>query len=153
MLFTTVLVIHSLLCVVLIGLVLLQQGKGADAGATFGGSSSSLFGAAGATDFITKLTTTLAIGFMVTSILLIRSYNSGGAGTLTSSSSPKSILEGSIMEPVVEVQPPAEVTGSITEDAGMTADDGMTAPAAVAVDEAEDATKDAPLAEEKKSAE
>lgn len=139
MLFTTVLVIHSLLCVVLIGLVLLQQGKGADAGATFGGSSSSLFGAAGATDFITKLTTTLAIGFMVTSILLIRSYNSGGAGTLTSSSAPKSILEGSIMEPVVEVQPPVEATGSVSEN-----DTATPAAATVATDAEESVTNKAP---------
>lgn len=139
MLFTTVLVIHCLLCVVLIGLVLLQQGKGADAGATFGGSSSSLFGAAGATDFITKLTTTLAIGFMVTSILLIRSYNSGGAGTFASSSSPKSILEGSIMEPVVEVQPPVEVTGSVSEN-----DTATPSAAAVVTDSEEDATNTAP---------
>lgn len=139
MLFTTVLVIHCLLCVVLIGLVLLQQGKGADAGATFGGSSSSLFGAAGATDFITKLTTTLAIGFMVTSILLIRSYNSGGAGTLTSGFAPKSILEGSIMEPVVEVQPPVEVTGSVSEND--TATPGVDA---VATDAEEDVTNTTP---------
>ena len=139
MLFTTVLVIHSLLCVVLIGLVLLQQGKGADAGATFGGSSSSLFGAAGATDFITKLTTTLAIGFMVTSILLIRSYNSGGAGTLTSSSAPKSILEGSIMEPVIDLQPPVEATGSASEN-----DTATPAAAAVATDAEESVTNTAP---------
>ncbi|NBW41749.1 preprotein translocase subunit SecG [bacterium] len=125
MLFTTVLIIHSLLCVVLIGLVLLQQGKGADAGATFGGSSSSLFGAAGATDFVTKLTTTLAIGFMVTSILLIRSYNSGGARGISSSSAPKSVVEGSIMQPVSEVgattaNAPETVESNVTTDSTAT---------------------------------
>ena len=82
--FYTLLFIHILLCVVLIGLVLMQQGKGADMGAAFGGNSSSLFGAGGATDFVTKLTTTLAIAFMVTSILLLRSYisysHNGGFG-------------------------------------------------------------------------
>lgn len=73
--FYTLLFIHVLLCVILIGLVLMQQGKGADMGAAFGGSSSSLFGAGGATDFVTKLTTSLAIAFMVTSILLVRAYS------------------------------------------------------------------------------
>jgi len=54
-----------------------QQGKGADLGASMGGSSSanSVFGAGGAVDFIAKLTTGLAIAFMCTSILLVRAYN------------------------------------------------------------------------------
>lgn len=77
MTFFFILFIHCVLCVALIGLVLVQQGKGADAGATFGGGGgNTVFGAAGATDFITKLTTALAIGFMVTSIFLVRSYQS-----------------------------------------------------------------------------
>ena len=52
------LVIHVILSLALIGLVLIQQGKGADAGAAFGGgSSASTFGASGAGSFLTKLTT------------------------------------------------------------------------------------------------
>jgi len=51
-------------------LVLLQQGKGADAGATFGGGSNSLFGAGGADTFLTKATTTLAFLFMATAFTL-----------------------------------------------------------------------------------
>ena len=74
MLFQLLLGIHLLLCVSLIVLVLLQQGKGADMGAAFGGGSNTLFGAAGATAFITKLTTGIAISFMVTSILLVNMY-------------------------------------------------------------------------------
>jgi len=51
-------------------LVLLQQGKGADAGATFGGGSNTLFGAGGADTFLTKATTVLAFLFMSTSFAL-----------------------------------------------------------------------------------
>jgi len=51
--------------------VLLQQGKGAVAGATFGGgNSNTMFGASGADTLLTKVTTTLALGFMLTSIVL-----------------------------------------------------------------------------------
>lgn len=102
MYFYAVLAVHSALCVTLIGLVLLQQGKGADAGATFGGgTSASVFGAAGATDFITRLTTSLAIGFMVTSILLIRAYSTDGGRVLLSPSNPNPEVETSIMEQFV----------------------------------------------------
>ncbi|MDP6375341.1 MAG: preprotein translocase subunit SecG [Pseudomonadales bacterium] len=50
------------------GLVLIQQGRGADVGAAFGsGSSNTMFGSAGSTSFLTKITTWLAIGFFVIS--------------------------------------------------------------------------------------
>ena len=45
---TILIVIHILVCLFLVGIVLLQHGKGADVGATFGGSSQSLFGTEGA---------------------------------------------------------------------------------------------------------
>ena len=77
MLFYIVLTAHIILCITLIGLVLIQQGKGADLGAAFGsGGSNTFFGAAGATAFITKLTTGIAVAFMVTSIVLINLYSS-----------------------------------------------------------------------------
>ena len=62
--------IHVLLCVFLIAVVLLQTGKGADMGAVFGGGSQTLFGSGGAGNFLTRLTTGMAIGFMVTSLIL-----------------------------------------------------------------------------------
>ena len=73
--FTVVFSIHIALCVFLIGVVLLQQGKGADLGAAFSGSSSSLFGAAGASSILVKITTIAAILFMMTSIGLIKIYS------------------------------------------------------------------------------
>ncbi len=66
-----VLVVHVLLAMFVIGLVLIQHGKGADAGAAFGsGASSTVFGAKGSASFLTKLTTGAALAFFVTSISL-----------------------------------------------------------------------------------
>jgi len=62
-------IIHVIMCFLLILIVLLQTGRGADIGAAFGGGSSqTLFGSAGPGGFLTKITTAVAIIFMVTSI-------------------------------------------------------------------------------------
>ncbi len=63
------LVVHVIVAAVIIGLVLLQHGKGADMGAAFGsGSSGSLFGASGSANFLSRMTGTLATVFFITSI-------------------------------------------------------------------------------------
>ncbi len=63
-----VLVIHSLAALVIIGLVLLQQGKGAAAGASFGaGASQTVFGSEGSGNFFTRATWTIAALFFITS--------------------------------------------------------------------------------------
>ncbi|HKD67555.1 MAG TPA: preprotein translocase subunit SecG [Candidatus Binataceae bacterium] len=72
--YSIVLAIHVTICLVLTIVVLLQQGKGADIGAVFGGSSQTVFGSGGAGNFLTKLTGGLAAAFFVTSIYL--AYNS-----------------------------------------------------------------------------
>ena len=63
-------VIHVLVSLGLILVVLLQTGKGAEVGAVFGGSSATIFGSSGAGNFLSKLTTGMAIVFMVTSLTL-----------------------------------------------------------------------------------
>lgn len=63
-------VIHVLVSIGLILVVLLQTGKGAEVGAVFGGSSSTIFGSSGAGNFLTRLTTAMAIVFMMTSLTL-----------------------------------------------------------------------------------
>jgi preprotein translocase subunit SecG len=68
--FTLIVIIHIICCLFLIGVVLLQQGKGADMGAVFGGSSSTIFGSGGAGNFLTRLTTGAAVVFMLTSLTL-----------------------------------------------------------------------------------
>ena len=66
-----VLVVHVLLCLGVIGLVLIQHGKGADAGAAFGsGASATVFGSRGAASFLTRLTTYGALAFFLTSLVL-----------------------------------------------------------------------------------
>lgn len=64
-----VLVVHVLVAVAMTGLILLQQGKGAEMGASFGaGSSQTVFGAAGSVGFLTKMTGVLAAIFFMTSL-------------------------------------------------------------------------------------
>ena len=64
-------VVHVLVAVAIIGLVLLQHGKGADAGAAFGtGSSQTLFGARGSANFLSRLTAVFATVFFITSLSL-----------------------------------------------------------------------------------
>ena len=63
-----VLVVHVIAALSVIGLVLIQQGKGADMGSGFGGgASNTVFGSGGAGNFLTRLTTWIAIAFFVTS--------------------------------------------------------------------------------------
>ena len=69
--FELILTIHIIIAFVLIVLVLLQQGKGADAGANFGGGSSqSVFGSRGSATFLSRLTAILATLFFITSLSL-----------------------------------------------------------------------------------
>ncbi len=66
---TIVLVVHVAAALGIIGLVLLQHGKGADMGAAFGsGSSGSLFGATGSANFLSRSTAALAVVFFLTSL-------------------------------------------------------------------------------------
>lgn len=67
---TLIIVVHTIVCLFLICIVLLQHGKGADIGASFGGSSQSLFGTEGPVPLLNKITTFAAIVFMATSITL-----------------------------------------------------------------------------------
>ena len=69
MLYQVIIVFHLLLGIGVIGLVLMQQGKGADAGATFGGGASgSVFGAQGSATFLSKTTAIFATLFFMTSL-------------------------------------------------------------------------------------
>jgi preprotein translocase subunit SecG len=70
MIIVLVTIVHIITSIGLILVVLLQQGKGAEMGAVFGGSSSTIFGSSGAGNFLTRLTTGMAIVFMITSLTL-----------------------------------------------------------------------------------
>jgi len=80
--FQVILAIHIILCLIIVALVLLQEGK--DIGAAFGaGGSNTLFGAAGIDKPIVRATTIVAILFMVTSIILVNQYSQIGKGVST----------------------------------------------------------------------
>jgi preprotein translocase subunit SecG len=99
---TLLIVIHILVSLFLIAIVLLQHGKGADIGATFGGSSQSVFGSEGPVPLLNKITTFSAIVFMGTSISL--AYISTNEST------------GSIMKdlPAQETTAPAQKEAPVT---------------------------------------
>lgn len=92
-LFSAVLAVHILAAIGVIGLVLVQHGKGADMGAAFGsGASGSLFGATGSANFLSRATAVLATVFFVTSLSL----------AYIASSKPKTA--GSVMQETVQSQ-------------------------------------------------
>jgi preprotein translocase subunit SecG len=70
MLHTLLNILHVLVCLFLILVVLLQQGKGGGLGASFGGATAQVFGGRGAGNFMTRLTAACAVIFMTTSISL-----------------------------------------------------------------------------------
>ncbi|HUY39645.1 MAG TPA: preprotein translocase subunit SecG [Candidatus Binataceae bacterium] len=84
---SAVIAIHITVCVVLVVIILLQQGKGADVGAVFGGSSSTVFGSSGAGNAMTRATWALATVFFATSIFLAYASTQRATGSIFSGSS------------------------------------------------------------------
>ena len=94
---TILLIVHVLLSITVIGLVLVQHGKGAEAGAAFGsGASATVFGARGSGSFLTRLTTIIVTLFFVSSIglfILASQRPSGNIGSIIDSvTSEKSVV-------------------------------------------------------------
>ena len=85
--YQVIIVLHVLLGLGIIGLILMQQGKGADAGAAFGtGSAGSVFGAQGAASFLSRATAIMATLFFITSLgLAVINGHKGVAFDLMSS--------------------------------------------------------------------
>lgn len=77
MLQTFIDIVHIFVCAVLIGVVLLQQGKGGGIGAAFGGASAQVFGGRGAGNILTRVTAICAGIFMITSVSLAYLSSSG----------------------------------------------------------------------------
>jgi preprotein translocase subunit SecG len=84
---TATIILHIAVCVTLVIAVLLQQGKGADVGAVFGGSSQTVFGASGAGNLLTKITWAAAALFFATSIFLAYSSTRHITGSIFESRS------------------------------------------------------------------
>ena len=101
---TTVLIIHTLIALGITILVLVQRGKGAEAGAAFGaGASGTVFGSRGSTNFFSRTTAILALGFFVSSLTLAWISSK-------STTTPDSLLENI---PAAEVGKPAQQQESI----------------------------------------
>ena len=80
---TLLLILHIFVCLALVGIVLIQGGKGAEVGATFGaGASQTIFGASGSQTFLGKLTTGAAVIFMLTSLALAIFWGRPGGSSI-----------------------------------------------------------------------
>jgi preprotein translocase subunit SecG len=112
------LIVHLVMAVSVVILVLLQQGKGAQAGAAFGGGSSgssqSLFGARGSANFLTRTTAVIATIFFVTTLSLAYLYaNRSGSSSVVSDSvveQVEEVLESDV--PMVPSDAPTEESDS-----------------------------------------
>lgn len=108
---TLLLVLQVIVAVALIGFILIQHGKGADAGAAFGsGASATVFGSRGSGNFLTRATTILAIIFLANSLLLgyIAANADRGQGSLLDN-------EPVVQEKMAE-EKPAEAPQAATAD-------------------------------------
>ncbi len=113
------LILHGLIAVGLIGFVLIQHGKGADMGASFGsGASSTVFGGQGSASFLTRTTAFLATGFFITSLIL--AYFTG---------------EHIEKKSVTEILPAQTVTTSVTNDVPVISDPNALDVPTIAIDE------------------
>ena len=102
--FTLILIVDVVVALAIIGLVLLQHGKGADVGAAFGsGASGSLFGATGSANFLSRMTAILAVIFFITTFAL----------AYLGSSRPR--VASGVMDAVKEQSLPSQVPVSVTQ--------------------------------------
>ncbi|MEM6999106.1 MAG: preprotein translocase subunit SecG [Pseudomonadota bacterium] len=96
---TLLFVLQVLIAVALIGFILIQQGKGADAGAAFGGGSSgTVFGSQGSGGFMVKVTSVLATIFLANSLFL------GYLASQSVQTAPESLMDRVTVEEVAEEQ-------------------------------------------------
>lgn len=122
---TILTVVQLFLSLVLIGLILIQHGRGADAGAAFGsGASSTVFGARGSGSFLSRTTAALATLFFLTSMALAYYAAQGGKPAGLMDGVEPVQVQGSVPAeaPAVPVQPPSEVPAVPSLPAGAPAE-------------------------------
>jgi preprotein translocase subunit SecG len=104
---TVLLAIQLLTAIAMVGLILVQHGKGADMGAAFGsGGSGSLFGATGSANFLSRTTAVLATAFFVSTLML--AY----FGTARPATSSGSVLDGAAVSVPAASQPAIPASGA-----------------------------------------
>jgi len=115
---TIVVVVHVIVAIGIVGLVLLQQGKGADAGASFGaGASQTVFGASGTGNFLVRATTVGATIFFITSLsLAVFAKNQSSLGGAANSPLANEALQQEIAAPVVSDVPQLDATSLPSSD-------------------------------------
>jgi preprotein translocase subunit SecG len=111
--YQVLMVVHVVIALAIVGLVMLQQGRGADAGAGFGGASNSVFGARGAASFLSRSTAIMATLFFITSLSL--AYLAGNLDNKT-----QDIMDVPVTEPPakrdlppVSIQPAAPTKSDV----------------------------------------
>jgi preprotein translocase subunit SecG len=121
---TLILAVQLLSALAMIGLVLIQHGKGADMGASFGsGASGSLFGATGSANFLSRATAACATLFFVCTLTLTYLGSSGSASRANTG--------GSVLDSAAPAASAAPVAGVIPSAAPMALPASATAPATV----------------------
>jgi preprotein translocase subunit SecG len=100
-------IVHIVVCIVLILIVLLQAGKGANMGAVFGGSSQTIFGSGGPGTFLGKMTTGVAIIFMLTSFSLSYTASRKGSSLMEGTSRPAANKTAPVQAPAMPTVPAA----------------------------------------------
>jgi preprotein translocase subunit SecG len=98
-------ILHVTVCIVLILVVLLQAGKGANMGAVFGGSSQTIFGSSGPGTFLGKMTTAVAIIFMLTSFSLSYTASRKGSSLMEGASRPAAQKSVPVEQPATPPTP------------------------------------------------
>jgi preprotein translocase subunit SecG len=129
MLYQIIIIIHIFLGIGIVGLVLMQQGKGADAGATFGGGASgSVFGAQGSASFLSRTTAIFATLFFITSL---------GLAVLSGYQGKKADVMDAVSVPAAEpVKSDVPLTQGMPADGSLPIQD-LTLPEAPAIKEVE----------------
>ena len=115
---TIVVVVHVIVAIGIVGLVLLQQGKGADAGASFGaGASQTVFGASGTGNFLVRATTVGATIFFITSLsLAVFAKNQSTLGGAANSPLANEALLQEVAVPIVSDVPQLDEAPAISSD-------------------------------------
>ena len=110
-----ILAVQMLAALVMIGLILIQHGKGADMGAAFGsGSSGSLFGASGSANFLSRTTAVLAAVFLVSTLALayfgnVRPASSGSVLDAPAAAAPAAVPSEAIVVPATPASGAAQI--------------------------------------------
>ena len=136
---TILLIVHIIASAGIIGLVLIQHGKGADAGAAFGagaagGVSGTVFGAKGSGNFLSRSTAVLATVFFVTSLSLAYLAKNDSAPTSLLENAGQQMTEPSVLSSEASEAPQDVPAVSADVPAEVPADEPMSAPAASAPD-------------------